>query len=376
MRPAHRRGEAGFTITELLISTAIMLVVTGAIFGLVSPAQGTSQAQPEVADMQQRMRVGSETLFKELVMAGAGPYQGATTGSLVNFFAPVLPRRTGRIDADPTRGDASVRADAITLSYIPNSYSQTTISSAMPNVSAELKVFDQANCPKGRELCGFEAGMAVIIFDTTGNFDTFTITHVQDSAGHLQHRQQPLNFPYNPGAQVTQIVSNTYYWCRPNSDRTCPEDPTASQLRRYDGGSSDLAMVDNVVGLSFQYFGDPNPPLLPKPPAGQANCLYDAGGAYVGPAALIPDDGSMVALSSDILSDGPFCGSGPNEFDADLLRIRKVRVTLRVQAASPALRGTNEQLFRQAGTAVGGERVVNDYQLSFEVAPRNLNLAR
>ena len=78
-----------------------MLTVTGAIFSLMNPAQGTSQAQPEVADMQQRMRVGSDALFKELMMAGAGPYQGATTGSLVNFFAPILPRRIGR--AEPGR---------------------------------------------------------------------------------------------------------------------------------------------------------------------------------------------------------------------------------------------------------------------------------
>ena len=34
-----------------------------------------------------------------------------------------------------------------------------------------------------------------------------------------------------------------------------------------------------------------------------------------------------------ILTDGPYCGSGDNQFDADLLRVRKVRVTLRMQAA-------------------------------------------
>jgi hypothetical protein len=31
-----------------------------------------------------------------------------------------------------------------------------------------------------------------------------------------------------------------------------------------------------------------------------------------------------------MFQDGPWCGSGDNEFDADLLRIRKVRVTLRM----------------------------------------------
>ena len=71
-RRTVRAGDAGYSLIELLISTAIMITVTGAIFGLMNPAQGNAQAQPEVADMQQRMRIGSDALFKELVMTGAG----------------------------------------------------------------------------------------------------------------------------------------------------------------------------------------------------------------------------------------------------------------------------------------------------------------
>jgi hypothetical protein len=358
-------GESGYTITELLVSAGIMITVTGAIFGLMNPAQGSGQTQPEVADMQQRMRIGSDTLFKELVMSGAGPYQGATTGSLINFFAPILPRRTGRVAADPTEGPNSFRSDAITLSYIPNSYSQTTISNNMPQVAAELKVFDQPNCPKGRELCGFEEGMQVIIFDTSGNFDTFVITEVQDEAGHLQHRQQPLNFPYATGAQVTQIVSNTYYLNR-----------TTNQLMRYNGADEDLPIVDNVVDLRFDYFGDPEPPRFPQPPPGTANCLYDAGGNYIGPAVMPADDGSLASLPAAVLTDGPYCGSGVNQFDADLLRVRKVRVSLRVQASLATLRGPDTTLFSKPGSALAGERTLPDYRVSFEVSPRNLNLAR
>src|SRR4249920_3502951 len=191
MTSASRSGrsrEAGYTIIELLVSTAIMVTVTGAIFSLMNPAQGNAQTQPEVADMQQRMRIGNETLFKELVMSGAGPYQGPVTGSLMNFFAPIISRRIGRVNPDPA---TIFRSDAITLSYIPNSYSQTTISASMPTPSAELKVTDQPNCPADAgNLCGFQEGMDVIIFDTSGNFDLFTITQVQDAAAHLQHRGQ------------------------------------------------------------------------------------------------------------------------------------------------------------------------------------------
>lgn len=378
MTPAARsprRGDAGYSLIELIISTAIMITVTGAIFSLMNPAQGSAQAQPEVADMQQRMRVGSELFFKELVMSGAGPYQGPIRGALVNFFAPILPRRTGRTAPDqPT----TFRTDAITLTYIPNSYTQTTISASMPPNSAELKVNDQLNCPQGEQLCGFEVGMEVILFDTTGHFDTFTITQVQDSAGHLQHRGQDLSYTYGAGSSVTQIESNSYYL-----------DRTTRKLMR-DDGETVVPLVDNVVDLRFDYFGDVNPPLLPKPPAGIANCLYDAAGNYANLPVLAPGEGSLAVLTGAQLTDGPWCGSGNNQFDADLLRVRKVRVTYRVQAANSSLRGKDlggaatgscngagyTGLFMCPGTAAGGERYIPDYSVAFDVTPRNLNLVR
>ena len=370
---APRGTEAGYSMIELLVSTAIMITITGSIFALVNPSQGTSQTQPEVADLQQRMRVGSEVLFKELMMAGAGPYQGPVRGALVNFFAPILPRRTGRVSPDQFD---TVRTDTVTLSYIPNSYSQTTISDPMPNVSAEMKVTAQANCPAGDVLCGFVEGMDVIIFDVAGNFDTFTITQVQASAAHLQHRGQDFIVPYAAGSSVTQIETNTYYWCRPNSDRPCPGDPTASQLRQYDGFNTDLPIVDNVVDAQFEYFGDPVPPTKPEPPQGVANCLYDENGNYLGMPTLNATEGSLAPLPPEILKDGPWCGGGSNQFDADLLRVRKIRVTLRMQVANPSLRGANPVLFVNPGKAADSARQVSDYTTRFEVTPRNLNLTR
>ncbi len=366
------RSQSGYSLIELLISTAIMLVVTGAIFGLVNPSQGTAKVQPEVADLQQRLRVASDTLFRELMMSGAGVYQGPVTGSLINFFAPIIPRRMGKTGADAV---TAARSDTITLSYIPNTYSQTTISSPMPNVSAELKVNDQGNCPDGLNLCGFKEGMDAIIFDTSGNFDIFTITKVQDAAGHLQHRNDDLSISYAAGASVTQIESNTYYWCRPGSDRLCP-DATASQLRRYDGNAEDVALVDNVVEVKFEYFGDPDPPVKPKPSAGVANCLYDAAGNYLNLPTLTADDGSLASLPLEILKDGPWCGGGANQFDADLYRVRKVRVTVRVQVADSSLRGTDTTLWVNPGKSRSSDTVVRDLAVNFEVTPRNMNLAR
>lgn len=358
------RNERGYTLTELLISTAIMLTVTSAIFGLMNPAQGTSQAQPEVADMQQRMRVSTDTIFKELVMVGAGPYMGAQTGSLMRFFAPLLPRKGA--GTTPDARDV-FRSDAITITYIPNTSAQTTIRDEMPPNAVPIKVDAQAGCPDAQHnaLCGFYEGMEVLIFDDTGASDTFTITSVADEALQLRHRGMNLSKTYEPGSKIAQAVRKTFYL------------DTVNNQMRVIIGETDTPFVDNVVGVLFEYFGDPVPPVEPRPPAGQANCLYDAVGNYTAAMpVLTADAGSLTRLTPAMLTDGPWCGGGTNEFDADLLRVRQVRVTLRMQVASGSLRGTDPALFARPGTSVGGERFVPDYSVSFDVTPRNLNLTR
>lgn len=364
MRPVPCRGadsDAGFSLVESLIATVLMLVVTGAIFGFVTPGVTMSRAQPEAMDMQQRARIGADMLFRDLFMAGAGVYAGPQTGALTNFFAPIIPRKMGMTGADAYN---VVRPDAVTISYIPNTYSQTTIRDPMPMPSAELKVEDIPNCPKHHQLCGFEEGMTILIFDNQGHFDFFTVTEVQDDAGHLQHRQQDLSYPYQPGAIVTEADSHTYYY-----------DAANYALRHYDGYMSDKVVVDNVVGVLFEYFGDPNPPMRPKPPLGTANCLYDAGGNLLAGNVLATDGGSLARLPLAILNDGPWCGASANRFDADLLRVRKVRMTLRVQASSSSLRANGSD-YAVAGTAKSAHGALRDFSLSFDVSPRNMNLGR
>ena len=406
-----RRGERGFSIVEMLIATTIMMAVTAATFGLMNPAQGMFVAQPEVSDMQQRLRIAVDTLKKDLLMAGGGTYSGNNKlGSLGQYVATILPDREGNVSPDPpgtfkctTTFCSSLGAsDAITLMYVPPTSAQTTIRDAMPANSAELKVNAQAGCPTSDVLCGFKEGMQVMIFDETGTSDIFSITRVQTEALHLQHRGQDLSKSYADGTYITQIAAATY-WLKTD---TVAE---TYQLMRYDGYQTDVPIAENIVGMAFEYFADPSPPFLlksvtdpvgpwtnygPKPPAvgvnvasdtwgAGENCLFMvSNGAHVTRTEMAtplgPVNGPLVKLSSSRLTDGPWCpdGSIGNRFDADLLRIRKVRVTLRVQVGLKSLRGPTGTLFMRGGTASGGERYIPDQEISFEVTPRNLNFGR
>ncbi len=388
------RNESGFSLLEVLVATAVMLAVTAGVFSVMSPSNSAFNQEPEVADMQQRLRVGSDTVYKDLVMAGAGAYNGSMSGSLSYFFAPILPYRNGSANDDPP---GSFKTDTITLMYVPSTTSQTTLASHGPaQQSAEIAVNNESGCPPADPLCGFNIGMTALIYDATGNYDTFTVTNVQDAAMHLQHNSD--NFTYtNYDANTTKIVqisSHTYYLKADAANQVY-------QLMHYDGSTNpDIPVVDNVVGLNFDYYGDPQPPQVidavklttsygPHPPPltttysaypNGENCVIQVVGGLQVPRLPVLGGGgaNLVKLDATNLTDGPWCPdvNNPNRWDADLLRIRKIVVTIRVQAALAAFRGPASNLFTVGGTSRKSTGWIPDQEIRFQVTPRNMNLGR
>jgi hypothetical protein len=289
----------------------------------------------------------------------------------------------------------------MSLIYVPSTPSQTTVKTAMANFTGDVGINVESGCPASdpTNACGFKTGSNVLIFDDSGAFDIFRVTGVVASPLALQHAGQTFTKQYAVGAYVTEVVAMTYWW---KNDAT----NEVYQLMKYDGYQTDLPVVDNVVKLSFEYFGEPGPPVLrkaltdpkgpwtnygPKPPVvGVANapwpngenCMFQVtGGKTVTRtemSAALGAGAPLVGLTKAQLEDGPWCPSATaaNRFDADLMRIRKVRVNMRVQVANKSMRGAAGALFTKAGRSSGGDRFVPDHEISFDVAPRNMNLTR
>src|SRR6185369_7909023 len=153
--------NAGFSIVELLIASAVTMAVVGAVLAAVNPAQLMFRAQGDAADLHQRLRAAADTLSADVRAAVA-----------------VRPYRVGA-----TRDDAALgiyyRTDTLTVLGVP---------------SAPLSLDADA--------------------------------------------------------------SRTYYLKSTSPSGTF-------QLMQYDGGLSDLPMLDHVVRLSFDYFGlMPGEPLV------------------------------------------------------------------------------------------------------------------
>ena len=115
--------------------------------------------------------------------------------------------------------------------------------------------------------------------------------------------------PYRIGAVGDDTDASVYY--RPDTisviagtTRTYYLRADSSSLMMYDGGLSDLPMVEHVTGLGFDYFGRG---LVPLPPA-----------------ALV---------------DGPWLEDAwHRRIDEDVLRIRAVHITARLEGTVPSLR--------------------------------------
>ena len=337
-----RFSDAGFSFLELVVSMTLALVVTAAALALIAPNMTAGRTGPDVADAQQRARVGQDLIARDLYAAGAGVDLGPASGPLVRVLPPIVPRRMGRLSPDAC---TVARPDAITILYVPRTLSQTSLLDPLL-AGGELRVERFAHCPSGGALCGLGAGSSLIVFDRVGHFDGFTLTQILvDSAQIRPWQAVHPPYAYPAGAVVSEVQWHTYYL-----------DSTSRQLRHFDGDSTDIPVVDDVVGLSVEYFGDPGPPLP-------------------GLSLLPPQGGSLAELPLSLFRDGPWSGDGENCFDADLLRIRRVRVALRVQVGNDMMRGASSE-YAVAGRSLSAARSLPDYALRFDVAPRNMGWSR
>jgi hypothetical protein len=388
------QSQAGFSLIELLVASVIMITVTAAVLAVLHPSHSSSRIQPEIADMQQRLRVGVDALAHDLLMAGAGAYSGTQSGSLVGYFAPVLPFRLGS-SATYDDGPGVFSSNALTVLYVPSTALQTTISNPLSE-AGYVAVNADSGCPAGDPLCGFKSGKHAVVYDTSGAFDTFAVTDV-GAGGTLSLRHGQLGElakVYPARSKIAEVVQRTYFI-----------DTTDAQLMVYDGLSAPDVVLDNVVRLNVEYYGEPNPPAFRKPgedrsvtygpeppaldvtqspwPAGE-NCTWlTIGGEQVTRLATLTggSGGGLVRMTAAQLTDGPWCpdSASGRRYDADLLRIRRVRVTIRLQTGNAALRGPaagSAPLFVNPGTARSAALTVADQSISFDVSPRNMNLGR
>lgn len=349
-------AERGYVLMEMLIATAIAGAVFGVLLQFTLAVHTTVAVQGEVADLQQRFRLAVESVRRDLLQAGAGATLGTARGPLTRVLPPIVPARLGAMAADP---ELSFFDDRVTILYVPDTRAQTALTAPMLDAAAPLAVDGNAPGCAPVRACEFRVGDRALVFEpgSAGSpYETFSIAAV-DQIGSVLIPAAALSRPYPAGSRVVAVVQRVYHFDRPGK-----------RLMLYDGTRTDLPLVDHVVDLRFSYFADPRPDAVGMPAAGVVSCVY----AGEPPIPLLSSLGGATPrrLAASQLIDGPVCGLLPNRFDADLLRIRRVVFTIRVEPESAEFRGTVSNL--SGGFSQASARTVPDLQATITVSPRNM----
>jgi prepilin-type N-terminal cleavage/methylation domain-containing protein len=353
---------SGFSLVEMIVAVAILVAAVALMFDFIATTQRAGRSQPDASDVNQRLRAAASVLERDLLTAGAAIVHGSP-GTLADYLPPIRPARTGAQSQDD---ELAAFDDRISILYVPERGWSVPLAVDMPDATAEVPVAATApGCPAAG-LCGFTPGARAVIVNTTSlgkGYDVFTVTHTGAGLGHSAPNPT-LSQPYAASSTVvTPVVQRVYYL-----------DQKAHRLMVYDGFKTALPLVDNVVDLKFSYFADPHPASVVRPSDELGNCLFAPGDPAV-PLLTPLGTTTLTPVELEQFMDGPYCGIPPNRFDGDLLRIRRVRVTIRVQAALDELRGSGAD-FANAGTSDHTAASVRDFEVTFDVAPRNLRPTR
>jgi hypothetical protein len=348
--------DSGLALAELVVATAVSLAVSGALMALVRLAASAARTQPEAADVGQRLRSGVDAIVSRLEVAGAGAVAGGGSVPLAQRVAVVFPHRRAVTGGD---GPLGTFADRITTYAVAEASALAALATPMSSSSAPLALAPVAGCAQSTPTCHFLPGDVVIVFDATGQHDLAVVSSVDPAALSFA---QGLSQPYSPAAGAAVVKAEV---------RSLVHDAARAQIRLTTAAGANQPLVDDVVQFTVSYLGSPLPPAGPRPPPGIANCVLDGAGEPTLPE-LPATWGGLAALPAEVLGDGPVCGSGRAAFDADLLRIRALRVTLRVQAGHPSFRSADPRFFRRPGFATDPRSMVPDEEVTFDVSLPNL----
>jgi hypothetical protein len=347
----------GFTLVEVLVGSAISLAAIAVGCLLAAEAQVAWRSASARADLQQRARVGADLITRLLKEAGAGPMGGPARANLIRGIPPVLPRRLGRRGAHAFN---EFRADAFTVIRAIAESEHGALLTPVASGTATLELSPDL-CES--TACGFADGVNLMLLDSSGRFDIFTVTAVDGMAVSVRHHGVDPSGSYAAGTPVVAVES-----------ASITLDASSRTLRLYDGDATDLPLLDDVVRLQVAYFGEGEPPVWPRPPDGESNCLYAADGTYQSALPVLGARGVLIELTPGMLTDGPWCGTGDTRYDADLLRVRRMRLSVRLQATDAAARGTDRAGFANPGSARRSALFVPDLTVEIDVVPRNPRL--
>lgn len=258
------KKQRGFTLTELMVSTALGIFLTAGVIEIYAGSKKTYRTQEALARLQENARFAIDTISRDLRNSGSigcslianTVVQGETAEGL-NYNANMATwglQSTGGTNSSNFAGGHSV--DAITTLVGANRYGHTDVlvvqgtNGCSTSLSGDM--VDAASIvPITANTCGFGRNDHVLV-SNCGTADIFQINSdpATSQLGHLN----PLSHIYiNDGfTEVFSFFSNTYFI----GSEIQPDGSEIPSLFVVDNTAEDpipLALVEGVENIQFQY---------------------------------------------------------------------------------------------------------------------------
>lgn len=226
----------GFTVIELLIALAIVMLIGGALASVVEPARAAFDRVPAELDLQQRGRTAIDVIAQ--VVRSAGKNVAATHA--LGAFSDIVPAVSV---ADPEEsGDAFATLTVIVPAV---DGAQGVLAAAQSGAGASIALATTP-CPNVKDVCGFNPGMTAVITDGVGHHDVFIVASTVVGSRRLT-ADRVLSQPYPSGSAVVEIDQHTF-------GLASQTDGSFSLIRETAAGAIQ-PVVDFVTSLSFTISG-------------------------------------------------------------------------------------------------------------------------
>jgi Tfp pilus assembly protein PilW len=226
----------GFSLLELLVATALVITIGGALFAAVGPVHGILRRWEGSVDLEMSMRAALNHMTADLREAGSGP---AITALNANFLAQVPPLAV--LDDLESALPASP-GTAVRITRVPHLAAQAQLSAQAAAGAALLQLETTSRCSSGPPACGFGKDDRAVIFTAA----TAERVRIASTGPQFVQLTTPLAAAFPSGAVITELSTTTY--------GLRDAGPGLYRLVRVTSGGAEQPLLDNVV--QFQVSAD------------------------------------------------------------------------------------------------------------------------
>jgi prepilin-type N-terminal cleavage/methylation domain-containing protein len=241
----QRKNQKGFTLVELLVTLAIMLIVVASLSSTFVFQQKTYNAQQQINEMVQNARAGMDLMSSEMMMTGYGvatdalPLSNWLTWGSVTF-------RNDPVVIEDNVGDGPGGSNTTDIIHVAGCFDghATTLSAAASAGDTTITVADAGdfNTTTKSNICinGIERAVVTAVSLNTLSIDTDPVTANDQGLLYSYPVQDPSGNPIDVPICVVKIISysivqetdggNTVYTLKRNENLGAGRQPLAENI--------------------------------------------------------------------------------------------------------------------------------------------------